>query len=57
MNIKKSKNNVSIFNLFMQMKDSGEVYLVAKGSKLFIVDNKNLTPTDVKIEPEQVAWC
>ena len=57
MNIKKSKNNVSIFNLFMQMKDSGEVYLVAKGSKLFIVDNKNLTPADVKVSPENITWC
>lgn len=57
MNIKKSKNNVSIFNLFMQMKDSGKVYLVAKGNKLFIVDNKNLTPADVKINPENITWC
>ena len=57
MNIKKSKNNVSIFNLFMQMKDSGKVYLVAKGSKLFIVDNKNLTPADVKVSPENITWC
>ena len=57
MNIKKSKNNVSIFNLFMQMKDSGKVYLVAKGNKLFIVDNKNLMPTDVKVNPENITWC
>lgn len=41
----------------MQMKDSGKVYLVAKGSKLFIVDNKNLTPADVKVDSEQVNWC
>lgn len=57
MNIKKSKNNVSIFNLFIQMKDSGKVYLVAKGNKLFIVDNKNLMPTDVKVSPENITWC
>ena len=57
MNIKKSKNNVSIFNLFMQMKDSGKVYLVAKGNKLFIADNKNLTPADVKVNPEDITWC
>ena len=57
MNIKNSKNNVSIFNLFMQMKDSGKVYLVVKGNKLFIVDNKNLTPADVKVQSEQVIWC
>jgi len=55
--IKKSKNNVSIFNLFMQIKDSAKVYLVVKGNKLFIVDNKNLTPADVKVESEQVNWC
>lgn len=56
MNIKKTKNNVSIFNLFMQMKDAGTVYLVAKDKKLFIVDDKNLSEADV-IQPEQVNWC
>ena len=57
MKIKKSKNNASIFNLFMQIKDSAKVYLVAKGSKLFIVDSKNLTAEDVKINPENITWC
>lgn len=56
MNIKKTKNNVSIFNLFMQLKDAAKVYLIVKGKKLCIVDDENLSEADVKIQPEQVSW-
>lgn len=57
MNIEKTKANADILNLAFQMKDVDGIYLVVRGKKLFIVNDKNLLETDVEIQPEEVIWC
>lgn len=58
MNIKKTKANLHIFNLYEQIKDIVSVHLtVIDGKNLCIVDDENLSEVDVKIQPEQVNWC
>lgn len=57
MNIKKTTNNMHIFQLFHQIKDNVTipVHLHGKGGQLYLIQ-EDKPPIGTKIQPEDIVW-